>query len=342
MFKTTFNVLAFGSTLAIASLPAANAMEFGSADAGNNNVFVTMQGKIVPGDAAKFSGFLQTLPATVSAIAMDSGGGVIDEAVRMGELIAKSNVATLLPDNATCASACFWLFAAGQHRLMVSSAQLGVHGAKDEQGREAPDSTVNAVRFAKELGIPNSIIVDMVTTPPGQIAWLTPRELTEMGVKILPPTQQMASASPPSPVYTPAPTPPPIYAPAPAPVSRPAAAATDPTQGFEQGQAERRAFEAWIATLPEGSQFKDGALYWASVRSTKKAAIGCVGPGYTGKPEEKEWAAGCLNAKAKLDPTDYRRLTNASYREGWNSVPDTENDVPPRTSAPAADWALGR
>ena len=101
MFKTTFNVLAFGSTLAIASLPAANAMEFGSADAGNNNVFVTMQGKIVPGDAAKFSGFLQTLPATVSAIAMDSGGGVIDEAVRMGELIAKSNVATLLPDNAT-------------------------------------------------------------------------------------------------------------------------------------------------------------------------------------------------------------------------------------------------
>jgi len=51
MFKTTFNVLAFGSTLAIASLPAANAMEFGSADAGNNNVFVTMQGKIVPGDA---------------------------------------------------------------------------------------------------------------------------------------------------------------------------------------------------------------------------------------------------------------------------------------------------
>jgi len=338
MFKTTFNVLAFGSTLAIASLPAANAMEFGSADAGNNNVFVTMQGKIVPGDAAKFSGFLQTLPATVSAIAMDSGGGVIDEAVRMGELIAKSNVATLLPDNATCASACFWLFAAGQHRLMVSSAQLGVHGAKDEQGREAPDSTVNAVRFAKELGIPNSIIVDMVTTPPGQIAWLTPRELTEMGVKILPPTQQMASASPLSPVYSPAPTPPPIYA----PVARPAAAATDPTQAFEHGQAERRAFEAWIATLPEGSQFKDGALYWASVRSTKKAAIGCVGPGYTGKPQEKEWAAGCLNAKAKLDPTDYRRLTNASYREGWNSVPDTENDVPPRTSAPAADWALGR
>jgi len=65
------------------------------------------------------------------------------------------------------------------------------------------------------------------------------------------------------------------------------------------------------------------------VRSTKTAVIGCVGPGYTDTAEQREWAAGCLNAKAKRDPIDYRRLTNDYYRDVWNSVPDTENDVPP-------------
>jgi hypothetical protein len=282
-----------------------------------------MRGEIVRGDTAKLLQFLQTLPATagIDAWAMNSQGGVVNEAVQMAKVILKTDAMTLLPDDATCASACFWLFAAGKSRMMVSTAQLGVHGTTDGQGREAPEGTVDSARFAKQIGIPPSVIVAMVTTPPDDITWLSPRQLTEMRVKIVPPSQETVLAAPPPPTYTPATATPPTYAPAP---TRPTPAAVDPTQAFEQGQTERRAYEGWIASLPEGSQIKDGALYWASVRSTKKAAIGCVGPGYTGKPEEKEWAAGCLNAKAKLDPTDYRRLTNAHYRDGWNSVPDGE------------------
>ena len=340
MFKPTLIALAFGSMLVIASQPSANAMVFGSADAGNNTLIITMQGKIEPGDTVKLNQFLKTIPATahIGAWAMNSQGGLVNEAVQLGEIILKNGAMTVLPDNVTCASACFWLFAAGQSRMMVSTAQLGVHGTKDERGREAPESTVDSARFAKQIGIPDSVIVAMVTTPPNEITWLSPRQLTEMGVKIVPPSEQTAMASPSSPTYTPPRAAPPTYAPA--PVSPPTPAPVDPTQAFDEGQTERRAYEDWMASLPEGSQFKDGALYWASVRSTKKAAIGCVGPGYTGKPEEKEWAAGCLNAKAKLDPTDYRRLTNASYRDGWNSVPETTNDdVPPKTSPMVASNA---
>ena len=285
-----------------------------------------------PGYTVKLRQFLQTLPATagIGAWAMNSPGGVVNEAMQMREVILKTGAMTLLPDDVTCASACLWLFAGGKSRMMVSTAQVGVHGTMNPQGKEAPEGTVFSARFAKQIGIPDSVIAAMVTTPPDDITWLSPRQLTEMGVKIVPPSQQTALASLPPPTYTPAPAAPPTYAPAPTPLSPPTPAAVDPTQAFEQGQTERRAYEDWIASLPEGSQFKDGAVYWASVRSTKKAAIGCVGPGYTGKPEEKEWAAGCLNAKAKLDPTDYRRLTNAYYRDGWNSVPDTAND--PKTS----------
>jgi len=261
MLKPTLIALSFGSMVAIASQPLANAMGFDSADAGNNTLIITMQGKIEPGDTLKLYQFLKTLPtpARIGAWAMNSPGGAVNEAVQMGEIILKTGAMTLLPDNVTCASACFWLFAAGQSRMMVSTAQLGVHGTKDVQGKEAPEGTVDSARFAKQIGIPDSVIVAMVTTPPDQITWLSPRQLTEMEVKIVPPTQQMALTSPPAPTHTPAPTTPPVYAPAPAPVNPPAAAATDPTQAFEQGQSERRAFEAWIAAIPVGSQFKEGA-----------------------------------------------------------------------------------
>jgi hypothetical protein len=308
MLKSTLVALAFGTTLAIASQPSANAMEFGSADAGKNTLIITMQGKIEPGDTVKLNQFLKTMPATahIGAWAMSSQGGVVNEAVQMGEVILKTGAMTLLPDNVTCASACFWLFAAGQSRMMVSTAQLGVHGTKDEQGKEAPEGTVDSARFAKQIGIPDSVIVAMVTTPPDQITWLSPRQLTEMEVKIVPPSQQTASTSPPPPIYTPAPAAPPTPAPAPA-------------TAFMNGYADRRAYEAWVEALPEG-QYKEGAYYWASVRSTPKASMGCYGSGYTGAPDQQDWASGCLAAKARLDPTDRRRNSESDYKAGWNSA----------------------
>jgi hypothetical protein len=90
---------------------------------------------------------------------------------------------------------------------------------------------------------------------------------------------------------------------------------------FTQGRADRQAYEIWIASLLEGSQTKDGALYWASVRSTTKAKLGCTGPGYIGTSEQQQWANGCQMAKNMLDPTDYRRTHDNNYRAGWNSIP---------------------
>ena len=168
MLKSALIALAFGSTLTIGSQPSAYGMEFGSVDAGNNSLIITMQGKIVRGDTVKLRQFLQTLPATagIGAWAMNSPGGVVNEAVQMREVILKTGAMTLLPDDMTCASACLWLFAAGKSRMMVSTAQLGVHGTQDEQGKEAPEGTVLSARLAKQIGIPDSVIAAMVTTPP--------------------------------------------------------------------------------------------------------------------------------------------------------------------------------
>jgi hypothetical protein len=105
MLKSALIALAFGSTLAIASQPSGYAMEFGSADAGNNTLIITMRGEIVRGDTVKLHQFLQTLPVTagIGAWAMNSPGGAVNEAVQMSEVILKTGAMTLLPDDATCA-----------------------------------------------------------------------------------------------------------------------------------------------------------------------------------------------------------------------------------------------
>ena len=66
-------------------------------------------------------------------------------------------------------TACFLLFAAGSEKYASYSANVGVHGASDQSGREEGDATVSMARMAKQLGVPESIIGKMVVTPPDQL-----------------------------------------------------------------------------------------------------------------------------------------------------------------------------
>jgi hypothetical protein len=325
MFKTRLKSTVAAIAL-LASLGSANAMTFSQQPVASPDLDVFAQGEIVDGDAARLATFLRTLPATGGTTYLDlnSPGGDVGEAFEMAKVIANSRASTVIHSGGSCASACFWMFAAGQRLWMSNNARLGVHSPSDARtGTETSEGTVDLARLSHKLGIPDSIVVAMINTPPDDMTWLTPNQLAEMGVTVIP-DRVTAMASPPAPSYTPAPAslpaPAPAYAPAPA---VPHAASADPTQAFMEGANERRAYEAWFASLAEGSQFKQGALYWASMRSTKNAAVGCVGPGYTGTADQQQWVAGCQNAKAILAPSDYRRLTNPAYRAGWNSIPDT-------------------
>ena len=90
--------------------------------------------------------------------------------------------------------------------------------------------------------------------------------------------------------------------------------ATTGQTAYADGQRDRQAWEHWYNNLPEGD-YKRGAFYWSSVRSTNKAASACqVSVQYAA------WISGCHAAKAMLDPSDNRRDTEPDYRAGWNSL----------------------
>jgi hypothetical protein len=119
------------------------------------------------------------------------------EGVKLAEAIRVAKISTNVGRAATCASACFLAFAAGDTKNATYGAQIGVHGASDQAGREtaqAGAATVSMARIAKELGVPPAIIGRMVVTPPSEIVWLSPLELQSMGVTMLGKPQQTAPA----------------------------------------------------------------------------------------------------------------------------------------------------
>jgi hypothetical protein len=105
--------------------------------------------------------------------------------LKMASLISTYNIRTLLDQGATCASACFWLFAAGHDRSMPITPQLGVHSASTMAGGEATDTTVILARLSHAMGIPNQIIGKMVATPPNEITWLDCDDLAAMKVDVI-------------------------------------------------------------------------------------------------------------------------------------------------------------
>lgn len=108
--------------------------------------------------------------------------------MQIAEAVKFAKMATNVGQGATCASACFLIFAAGETKFANYTAQIGVHGASDQTGRETAQSgaaTVSMARVAKELGVPAAIIGRMVVTPPNEMVWLSPADLQSMGTTMV-------------------------------------------------------------------------------------------------------------------------------------------------------------
>lgn len=152
-------------------------------------IALLIQGAIVAGDAAKLANVGRRRPPgeRVALIVLNSPGGSVTEARDMARLIHKLPVPVLVPANGVCASACFLLFAAATKREAEPGARIGVHSASVTGGRENLDTlgvTTLMAREAAAYGVPASITGRMVTTRPGDMAWLSADELATMGVRV--------------------------------------------------------------------------------------------------------------------------------------------------------------
>jgi hypothetical protein len=169
----------------------ARAADLTSSATGDGRVMISLSGAISPGDSDNLKSAVKVANDAgkrVSSLRLNSAGGNLVEGAKLAELVMLAKFATDVGQGATCASACFLVFAAGQTKSADYTARIGVHGASDRTGAETVQSgaaTVLMARLAKDLGVPPAIIGRMVVTPPAQIIWLNPADLQSMGVTMV-------------------------------------------------------------------------------------------------------------------------------------------------------------
>jgi len=151
-----------------------------------------LEGDIQLGDAERLEANFEYAKASglkVTAISLDSPGGVVVTGATMARSIRSRELRTVVGKNATCASACFMLFAAGKERIASEDARIGVHSAvtpKLGETDSAKSSTIDTARFLAELGVPSIVLGKMVTSKPSEMAWLTKEDLRLMKVNPIP------------------------------------------------------------------------------------------------------------------------------------------------------------
>jgi hypothetical protein len=157
----------------------------------DGRIVVSISGEIAEGDSVAFNAAVKSANDAgklVTSIRLNSVGGNLLEGVKLSQAVRFAKMATNVGQGATCASACFLIFAAGETKFANYTAQIGVHGASDPTGAETAQSgaaTVSMARIAKDLGVPPTIIGRMVVTPPTEMVWLSPADLQSMGTTMV-------------------------------------------------------------------------------------------------------------------------------------------------------------
>ena len=170
----------------VVSVSIAAAAEIKSINPADDRVEISISGNIAPGDADLLSARIKAAKDAgklVTSVRLNSEGGNLLEGARLADVVRSAKVSTNVGQNATCASACFLIFAAGETKYAYVRARIGVHGAS-ENGTESRKATTAMARIAEELDVPQSIIRRMVNTPPNDVTWLSLNDLRLMGADI--------------------------------------------------------------------------------------------------------------------------------------------------------------
>jgi hypothetical protein len=188
--KVRFAVLALGVLAATIDWKA-SAASLKASTTKDGRIVISISGELTEGDTNTFKAAIKAANDSgklASSIRLNSPGGSLPEGAKLADAVRFAKMATNVGQGATCASACFLIFAAGETKFANYTAQIGVHGASDESGAETVQSgaaTISMARIAKELGVPAAIIGRMVVTPPAEMVWLSPADLQSMGTTMV-------------------------------------------------------------------------------------------------------------------------------------------------------------
>ena len=149
-----------------------------------------VSGVIGPGSYDEFRAALWR--AEPELVVLDGPGGVLGEALLIGEEVRRRQLNTLVAANRSCASACAIVFLSGRTKYLGAGATVGLHSASYADGRADPEATALMAAYLRGVGVPNATLRRMARTAPSDIRWLTKAEQKAMGIQRLQATRGSA------------------------------------------------------------------------------------------------------------------------------------------------------
>jgi hypothetical protein len=160
---------------------------------------IVLRGDFLQEDVEQFRALTAFIPR--AAIVLISDGGVLWAGIEIGRIIRLKGFATLIPDNARCASACAIAWLGGVRRLAGPHAAIGFHAAS--VGTGGPETGLgNALlgAYLNQIGLPDIAIAYITVASPQSMTWLNFEDARKIGIDVTPfeLPQAPAQSQPPS------------------------------------------------------------------------------------------------------------------------------------------------
>jgi hypothetical protein len=149
---------------------------------------IYIRGEIVSGDGAAFTTLLEKNPKT-KYVAINTTGGLVEDAMSMAYLIYEKKLITVIPENAECYSMCPIIFLSGYEKVMMANQTLGFHPSytMKPNGERVlhPETSGQLSWWLGVLNVPLEIVWTMMGTSPYNLTAYTGEELNTLGVDIV-------------------------------------------------------------------------------------------------------------------------------------------------------------
>ncbi|HKY94433.1 MAG TPA: hypothetical protein VJL84_03965 [Kiloniellales bacterium] len=176
--------------------PSNDAMGFTLVESPDGTTYAIASGTFSGGTADAFERFDELNQRAIDVVVFDSPGGLVLEAIELGRYLRERGIATLVPDEALCASACPLAYAGGVERAAGPRAWIGVHRAYLDETQAAGDRQTGlgegqqlaalCLNHLVEMGISAEAWIPALETPWSQVYFFTAEQLlkTKLATKL--------------------------------------------------------------------------------------------------------------------------------------------------------------
>lgn len=144
---------------------------------------ISISGEIEEADVAHFQRL--AVSSSNAVVVIESPGGALAPALKIGEIIRLKGFATYVPSKVTCTSSCALIWVAGQKRLLATTGRIGFHASYViENGTQRESGLANALvgRYLTLLNLPERAILFATSAGPDEIMWINTSAPQESGI----------------------------------------------------------------------------------------------------------------------------------------------------------------